>query len=348
MFDQTLLDSSPSRAPLLNSTHYFCVAAGGAMASLAWFLARARLFSAIPIRTSVTQSLLIGTLVAAFVLMVSYVYAESRRLALNAAFWVALTCVLNVPGFVGFLIYTAARTGDWKRAAVPCAYGCEALLVAALALVPLVDTEALPKTAWLETLSTPVAPPAPRPSLAAATPRQVARSAATEAFLREPTVIPRLIAQVHDEPPPPAQFPLGSIGIPGAIGSGQSGAGPDTVLEGILRNSQPLPPPPQPPTSSQAQRIRVGGSVIAARLIYQPKPEYPVLARTTRTQGDVEFEAVISREGTIEELKVIKGHPLLVKAALDAVRQWRYRPTLLNGEPIEVVTEIVVNFRLTE
>jgi protein TonB len=95
-------------------------------------------------------------------------------------------------------------------------------------------------------------------------------------------------------------------------------------------------------------RIRVGGIVSAARLIYQPKPEYPEFAKMTRTEGVVEFEAVIGKDGTIEELKVLRGHPLLVKAALDAVRRWRYQPTLLNGEPIEVVTEITVNFKLAE
>ena len=86
----------------------------------------------------------------------------------------------------------------------------------------------------------------------------------------------------------------------------------------------------------------------AARLIYQPKPEYPEIAKMTRTEGVVEFEAVIGKDGTIEELKVLRGHPLLVKAALEAVRRWRYQPTLLNGEPIEVVTEITVNFKLAE
>jgi protein TonB len=68
----------------------------------------------------------------------------------------------------------------------------------------------------------------------------------------------------------------------------------------------------------------------------------------TRTEGAVELEAVIGKDGTIEELKVLRGHPLLVKAALEAVCQWRYQPTLLNGEPIEVVTEITVNFKLVE
>jgi protein TonB len=348
MFDQTLLDSSPTRASVLNKTHYFCVAAGGAMAALAWFLLRARLFPAISTGTCVTQSLLIGALTAAFGLMLCYVYAESRRLGLNATFWVALTGVLNIPAFVGFLIYTAAKTGDWKRAAVPCVYGGEAFLVTVLALVPLIYTEALPKTVWTEVLHAPSAPPAAPAPLATQAARRAARAVATDSTLRDPVVIPRVIAQIHDEPAPPPQFAIDSIGVPGAIGSGPSGALLDPALEGILRNNQPLPPPPQRPTISQPQRIRVGGSVIAARVIYQPKPEYPVLARMSRTEGVVEFEAVISKEGTIEELQVIKGHPLLVKAALDAVRQWRYQPTLLNREPIEVVTEITVDFRLAE
>ena len=92
----------------------------------------------------------------------------------------------------------------------------------------------------------------------------------------------------------------------------------------------------------------MGGIVIAARIVYQPKPEYPELARMTRVEGPVEFEAVIGKDGAIEQLKVLKGHPLLVKAALEAVRQWRYQPTLLNGKSVEVITEITVNFKLAE
>ena len=92
----------------------------------------------------------------------------------------------------------------------------------------------------------------------------------------------------------------------------------------------------------------MGGVVSAARLIYQPKPEYPELARLARTQGAVEFEAIIGKDGSIEELKVVRGHPLLVKAAFEAVQQWRYQPTLLNGEPVEVLTEITVTFKLGE
>jgi len=82
-------------------------------------------------------------------------------------------------------------------------------------------------------------------------------------------------------------------------------------------------------------------------LIHRLQPAYPLLAVQTRTQGQVVLRAVISREGTIENLQVVSGHPLLVRAALEAVRQWRYRPYVLNGEPVEVETQVTVNFVLS-
>ena len=90
----------------------------------------------------------------------------------------------------------------------------------------------------------------------------------------------------------------------------------------------------------------MGGQVQSAKLVNQAKPTYPPLARQARIQGTVRLEAVISKVGGIEELKVISGHPLLIQAALAAVQQWRYEPTLLNGVPVEVITTIDVNFTL--
>jgi protein TonB len=356
MFDETLLESSPSRTPLLKKSHYLYAAAGGAATSLAWFFALARVArtsvvevrGSYPVRATAVQSVLIGTFVAAFGLMLCYVYAESRQLALSTAFWLALTCLLNLPGFVCFLVYAAAKTGDWKRAAIPCVYCGEVLLVGALALIPLIETEALPKAIWTGVLQAPLPPPPPPSSLGTQTSRSAPRRVHSEEFLRDPPSIPRNIAQVHDEFLPPAQFPSTSVGVPGGIDYGQSGAVLDHVLQSILGNPTPQSPPPQRLKPNPPQPIRMGGIVIAARLIYQPKPEYPELARMTRVEGAVEFEAVIGKDGTIEELKVLKGHPLLVKAALEAVRQWRYQPTLLNGEPVEVITEITVNFKLAE
>ena len=85
-----------------------------------------------------------------------------------------------------------------------------------------------------------------------------------------------------------------------------------------------------------------------ASLIRQPKPVYPPLAKAARVQGTVKFEAQIAKDGTIQNLHLISGPPLLVQAAMQAVQQWQYKPTLLNGEPVEVITTIDVNFTLSQ
>ena len=121
----------------------------------------------------------------------------------------------------------------------------------------------------------------------------------------------------------------------------------------LLRILGPVPvaAPPPPPTvhkNVQTPRIPVGSILQAAKLIRQPKPVYPELARRARIQGVVRLHALISREGTIEDLQVVSGHPLLFPSALEAVKQWAYQPTLLNGERVEVVTDIDVNFTLSQ
>jgi protein TonB len=92
----------------------------------------------------------------------------------------------------------------------------------------------------------------------------------------------------------------------------------------------------------------VGGNVQQAMLVSQPRPTYPPLAKQARISGTVRFTAVIGRDGSIQNLTLVSGHPLLVQSATEAVKQWRYKPTLLNGEPVEVVTQIDVNFTLNQ
>jgi protein TonB len=112
-----------------------------------------------------------------------------------------------------------------------------------------------------------------------------------------------------------------------------------------LRDGAPAAPSAGVPALA---RIRVGGNVQATKLIAQPKPSYPGEAKQARIQGVVKLRAIIGKDGAIENLDVISGHPLLVAAALGAVRQWVYEPTLLNGEPTEVETQINVNFTLSQ
>jgi protein TonB len=95
-------------------------------------------------------------------------------------------------------------------------------------------------------------------------------------------------------------------------------------------------------------KIRVGGNVQATNLITQVRPVYPPAAKEQRIQGAVKLEATIGPDGKVEDLRVVSGHPLLVQAALDAVKDWVYRPTLLNGNPVTVVTSIDVNFTLSQ
>lgn len=96
------------------------------------------------------------------------------------------------------------------------------------------------------------------------------------------------------------------------------------------------------------KRIRVPGEKAAAKLTFQPQPQYPPLAKMARIQGTVRLEAIIGQDGAIEELKVLGGHPLLVKSAMDAVSTWRYQPALVKGRPVEVETEIDVNYMLQD
>jgi len=135
--------------------------------------------------------------------------------------------------------------------------------------------------------------------------------------------------------------------VPGGVPGGTPGG----VMGGIL-GSVPVAAPPPPkveaPKAVAPKRITVGGNVQQAMLISQPRPIYPPLAKQARISGTVRFTAIIGKDGSIQNLQLISGHPLLVQAATDAVRQWRYKPTLLNGEPVEVVTQIDVNFTLNQ
>jgi len=160
-------------------------------------------------------------------------------------------------------------------------------------------------------------------------------------LMKAPTVIPKTISKIKEQPVVQSAGVVG--GVAGGMPGGQAGGVLGGIIGGVTAGPPPPPPPPKPKTP---KRIRVGGQVEAAKLIYKPSPEYPPLAKMARIQGTVRLEAIIAKDGTIQDLKVLSGHPLLVKSALDAVKQWRYQPTLLNGEPVEVVTEIDVNFTL--
>jgi protein TonB len=133
------------------------------------------------------------------------------------------------------------------------------------------------------------------------------------------------------------------------------GTAADTVLPALTlpgplgrSTSAAVPTPQREPQKPVAHPIVVGTGVQAAKLLVAPKPAYPPLARAARVQGTVRLRALVATTGEIKNLQLISGPPLLVSAAYNAVTQWRYKPTLLNGEPVEVMTEIDVNFTLSQ
>ena len=167
----------------------------------------------------------------------------------------------------------------------------------------------------------------------------------TDHIFRQPSHVPSTILPEMKGPSPDLLAGLSVPAIPGDDNGVPYGATMD--LAQIPRPEAPkLAVQPSAPVTRTP--LRVGGKVQAAKIVHQVTPVYPPLARQARISGIVRLEAVISRSGTIESLQVMSGYPLLTQAALDAVRQWVYQPTQLNGQPVEVLTQIEVNFKLSE
>lgn len=239
-----------------------------------------------------------------------------------------------------------AANGRRRPWTVAVSFFLQCGLVGILMLIPLIYTEALPRMLRLTILGPPIGSPAPpgkeEPRI------QPARSSPPkleQQMLLAPTKIPGRVVDT-DEHTPSEHFltESGPIRVPGGTGSGE---GIDRILN--LIGSRPEPPAQTSKTTNPetVRRIRVG-VMEQAKLIHQPKPVYPEIAIKTRTSGTVRLAAVISETGEIEELRVLQGHPWLVKAAVDAVQQWRYRPTFLNGVPVKVETTIDVIFTLSQ
>ena len=134
-------------------------------------------------------------------------------------------------------------------------------------------------------------------------------------------------------------------GIPGGIPGGVVGGVPGGITGGVLGGIPTLPPPPPPPRKKR-DPIRVGGRVQSSKIITRVNPVYPELAKRARVQGIVLLQVVVGEDGYVREVKVIRGHALLIKAAVSAVSKWQYSPTLLNGEAVPVLATVTVNFRL--
>lgn len=215
----------------------------------------------------------------------------------------------------------------------------ELSLVGLAVLAPLLYTEALPKHVLSDIIGVPAPPPpAPPPRMPAVATHSQARSELNQGRVLLPSVIPHRIKEIHDEAEPSGES-SGVNGVPFGVPGG-TGAG-DATIASLIRSL-----PATVPKSVAPHNVRISSGVALGLLVHEVRPQYPALARSARIQGTVVLQAIIGKDGTIQNLHLLSGHPLLSQAAIDAVRQWRYRPYLLNNEPVEVDTTIQVNFTL--
>jgi protein TonB len=242
-----------------------------------------------------------------------------------------------------------ASGGQRKRRTLATLFSVvlQCLLVSVLILIPLLFTDVLPKQQLLTLLEAPPPPP-PAPSAAPApTAVRVVKvtSEIANGQLRTPGRIPAEVQMIkEDDAPPPPAISGGIVGgVPGGIPGGQLGG----VIGGIISStssvaavsnlSKPAP-----------QRVRVSPGVSKGLLVYRIEPAYPPLARQAHIQGVVLLTAVIDKDGNIQNLQVMSGHPMLAPAAIEAVKRWRYKPFLLNGQPLEVESTVTVTFQLRQ
>jgi protein TonB len=207
----------------------------------------------------------------------------------------------------------------------------QVVIVGVLILIPLIYTQALPKAFLSTLLVAPAPPPPPPPPVEALVKVKPIVHLIQGNKLMAPRAIPKDVTILKEEAPPPD------------LSSQQQGVFGGLAGQGTMVAAPALPPPPKP---TAPVRIKQGGNVTAASIITQTRPLYPPLARQARIQGNVVLHAIIDKDGRVAQLEVVSGHPLLVQAALDAVKQWLYKPTLLNGDPVEVDTTITVTFTM--
>ena len=230
----------------------------------------------------------------------------------------------------------------------------QALLIACALLAPLLSPQTLGRAFLVTTLAPPGAPPPPPPPGLKIVPRSP-HAAATQIFkniLTLPVSVPAIAARIIDEPPEAA---ASGPGVPGGVSNGVRDGVPGGILASIVESGTrtlPVARLPEvlnrePVTAAPVKAPRVTALRMATP-IHKVDPLYPALAKQARVSGTVELLGVLGTDGRIHELKVLSGHPLLVNAALDAVRQWVFAPTLLNGQAVEVAAPITVNFILKQ
>ena len=233
---------------------------------------------------------------------------------------------------------SAHRTQQAKTWPVSIAF--HVLIVAAIVILPILQSGLLPEPAsavkafFVEPMSAPPPPPPPPPPAPrAARPRPVAPKPVVmddNAFVAPVEVPQELVPEEGLD-----------LGVEGGVPGGVEGGVPGGVVGGVVGGLPDAPPPPP------QKAIRVGGQIKEPKKLKHVNPEYPDIAKQARVQGVVILECTISPQGKVTDVKILRGIPLLDQAAVGAVRQWVYTPTLLNGVPVPVIMTVTVNFKLS-
>ncbi len=247
--------------------------------------------------------------------------------------------------FSDVLLETSDLQRHGRTLSAALSFMVQCFLLGVLLIVPLMFTDVLPQQQLLTFLMAPPPPPPPPPaaSVAAAKVVKVIESDILNGRLRAPSKIPQNVQMIREDEAPPD---LSGGGVPGGVPGGIPGGQLGGVIGGILNSTRSTAAVPKLVAPVASKRVRVSQGVTEGRIIQKIEPTYPKLAQAARIQGQVVLTAIISKTGEIQDLVLISGHPLLAPAAIEAVKQWRYRPYLLNGEPVEVETTITVNFQL--
>lgn len=236
------------------------------------------------------------------------------------------------------------RSNPWRRfSMLLISTGAHSLAILALVVLPLLFFSARGDLLTF-VIASPQAPPAPAPQL----PHNTKATAPQKVAIGPVKLLPPQVMPIGIPLPPEGPVFTGFTdvtgrnieGVPGTIFGppGGPGIGPQIAVVG------PLPPPPRPAERKAA--IRRGGDVLASKLVRKVEPVYPHLAKLSRVGGIVILQVTVDEEGDVSDIKILRGHPLLEEAAVQAVRQWKYSPTFLNGEPVPVTAAVTVIFSL--
>jgi protein TonB len=227
-----------------------------------------------------------------------------------------------------------AQTKDKKRYTVLLSLLLQVGVLAVLIAAPLIYTRVLPRAQLRSVFAAPTPPPPPTLPKAPATVRMTLARPSFQMSTAVPIVSP-------------PQSDVRELAAPAIVAEANTVGDPYSTGDPVNLAPVKPPDPPAPIAKPATKPLRIA-SMQASQLIFKVQPAYPPIAKVTRIQGVVEFTATISKTGVIEHLQLVRGHPMLVKAAEEAILQWKYKPTLLNGEPVEVITDIIVNFTLTQ